>query len=90
MVTYRWSGHVGPTEDSDVGVKRTASHVVWKNRDPVRRLIEALISEGVMTQGEIDEMHNSIKEVIASNWEKALASPYPEKDALLNLVYTKH
>ena len=89
MVTYRWSGHVGPTEDSDVGVKRAATHIVWKNRDPLRRLSEAMINAGHISQEEINEINNSIKQLVDENWIKALAAPYPEEKALLDLVYTK-
>lgn len=90
MVTYRWSGHVGPTEDSDVGVKRAATHVIWKNRDPLRRLSEAMINKGHITQIEIVEMNNSIQKIVDENWAKALEAPYPEDSALLDLVYTKN
>ena len=41
-VTYRWRGHVGPREDIDVGVSRSQDLVQWKERDPLRRLAQAL------------------------------------------------
>lgn len=89
MVTYRWSGHVGPTEDSDVGVKRAANHTVWKNRDPLRRLSEALLKENIISQTEIDAMNLSIQNLVNENWEKALAAPFPDESVLMDLVYAK-
>ena len=89
MVTYRWSGHVGPTEDSDVGVKRAANHVVWKNRDPLSRLEKSLLEKGILSQGENEQMVNKINSTIESNWAKAEAAAYPETSALLDLVYDK-
>jgi pyruvate dehydrogenase E1 component alpha subunit len=87
MVTYRWSGHVGPTEDSDVGVKRATTHVIWKNRDPLRRVTEAMINLGILTQMDVENDEAKIKASIDEAWTQALKDPYPETEALLDLVY---
>lgn len=87
MVTYRWSGHVGPTEDSDVGVKRAADHVIWKNRDPLSRLEKSLIENKIISQEDSKEMVNQINEIIESSWTKAEAAAYPETSTLLDKVY---
>jgi pyruvate dehydrogenase E1 component alpha subunit len=32
-VTYRWKGHVGPSDDNDVGLQRSEVLQIWKKRD---------------------------------------------------------
>jgi len=59
-MTYRYRGHVGPTDNTGVGLRSKSEIDSWKERDPIRqfgrRLTEAerkLVDERV--SGEIDE-----------------------------------
>jgi len=45
--TYRWRGHVGPSWDRDVGVKRKNELKEWLPKVPIKRLREYLVKLGV-------------------------------------------
>jgi pyruvate dehydrogenase E1 component alpha subunit len=88
-VTYRWRGHVGPHEDIDVGVNRSGDLPLWKQRDPVRRLFEALEAAGAMTRRQFDDMRAAVAAEVGAAWRRAEAAPFPEPAALLDLVYAR-
>ncbi len=89
LITYRWKGHVGYREDMDVGVKRKEDLLVWRNRDPIRRLELALINSKTLTQDSINDIHASIDFRIKESWKRAIDGVFPEKNNLLDLVYSK-
>jgi TPP-dependent pyruvate/acetoin dehydrogenase alpha subunit len=85
--TYRWRGHVGHREDMDVGVKRKDDLQLWKGRDPIRRLRDAMQRRDLLTpEGWVQIMEDTDRTVTQA-WEQAEASPYPPQSALLDLVY---
>ena len=88
-VTYRWRGHVGPREDTDVGLKRSGELVLWKRRDPVRRLKEALISASQLSEADYLKLDNEVAEHIESSWRRAEDAPYPPLENLLNHVWAE-
>jgi pyruvate dehydrogenase E1 component alpha subunit len=88
-VTYRWRGHVGPSEDIDVGVNRGVELVRWKARDPIRRLADALTGASLLSDAEYARMNDNIVADIAEAWVRAEAAPYPGDGALLDLVYSE-
>jgi len=87
VVTYRWRGHVGPREDTDVGLKRSEDLEIWKNRDPIKRLVEGLIKAGQYSDYEFDREKFEINKTIELAWEQAEKDPFPSVDNLLNKVY---
>jgi pyruvate dehydrogenase E1 component alpha subunit len=86
-VTYRWRGHVGPSEDTDVGVKRGVELAVWRNRDPIARLATSLIQANILTNETYRELMISVDDDIKAAWQKAMNDPYPEISALMETVY---
>lgn len=87
-VTYRWCGHVGPDENIDVGIRRSAEELgAWKGRDPVARLGEALIHRGDVSAEAIAEMDSKAENAVKDAAARALNAPYPETSALLDYVY---
>jgi pyruvate dehydrogenase E1 component alpha subunit len=86
-VTYRWRGHVGPREDDDVGVRRKDDLHLWKRRDPIRRLVDAMVAAGLTTPERVREQGDAIRGAVAVAWQKALQDPYPGPEALLDRVY---
>jgi TPP-dependent pyruvate/acetoin dehydrogenase alpha subunit len=88
-VTYRWRGHVGPSEDIDVGVKRQESLELWKMRDPIQRLEDALIVEGLLKASDIRKMKNDIDIELNESWERAMLADFPREELLYNTVYSK-
>ncbi|HWO88534.1 MAG TPA: thiamine pyrophosphate-dependent dehydrogenase E1 component subunit alpha [Gemmatimonadales bacterium] len=86
-VTYRWRGHVGPREDEDVGVRRKDDLNLWKGRDPVRRLFEALRSEGAVGSDALRAFEEEARAEAAAAWAQAELDPFPPPEALLDRVY---
>ncbi len=87
-VTYRWCGHVGPDENIDVGIRRSAEELgAWKGRDPAARLGEALIHRGDVSAEAIAEMDSKAENAVNDAAARALNAPYPETRALLDYVY---
>ena len=86
-LTYRWRGHVGPKEDTDVGVKRKDDLNTWKKRDPIRRLKDSLINKKILSENDFIKITKLIDNNLEVQWEKALKSPYPTKKLLSEIVY---
>ncbi|MHA8069070.1 thiamine pyrophosphate-dependent dehydrogenase E1 component subunit alpha [Aquirufa ecclesiirivi] len=86
--TYRWKGHVGHRDDIDVGVKRGAQLDAWKKRDPIKRLADSLIHEGVLTESDYQNLNIEIQNKINSDWEKAELASYPQNEFLITQVYS--
>lgn len=88
MVTYRWRGHVGPREDLDVGVRRSGDLPAWKERDPVRRLAEALRARGELDEGAVEAMGEEAEASVRRAVDRAREAPYPDADATTRYLYT--
>ena len=87
-ITYRHYGHVDWREDSDVGVNRSQVEIdLWKKRDPINRLREAMIAKGIWSHEEDNNLNQSISAELENYWKKALLDPYPSENALLERVY---
>ena len=86
-MTYRWRGHVGPREDTDVGVKRKDDLNTWKKRDPIRRLKDSLINKNILSENDFNEITKLIDKNLDEQWQKALDAPYPPKSLLTEIVY---
>lgn len=89
-ITFRWRGHVGPAADIDVGVMRGPEELAaWKRRDPVRRLVDALIHDRGIDRRRFDEMDTAIDAAIDDAVSFARASEYPETRVLMDYVYAE-
>jgi pyruvate dehydrogenase E1 component alpha subunit len=86
-VTYRWRGHVGPREDEDVGVRRKDDLHLWKGRDPIRRLHEALVTVGDCDAGALARFTGDAQAEVAAAVAQAERDPFPPPAALLGRVY---
>jgi pyruvate dehydrogenase E1 component alpha subunit len=84
--TYRWRGHVGPSWDMDVGVKRKDELQDWLPRDPLVRLARQLQASGVPASA-LDALVEEIRREVRDAVEFARASPYPEASGMMNHVY---
>jgi pyruvate dehydrogenase E1 component alpha subunit len=88
-VTYRWRGHVGPREDIDVGLRRSAEELAaWKKRDPVGRLVVSLMARGDLSQARFEALQVDIRERVAVATDDARREPWPPASALIDAVYT--
>ncbi|MCS7252430.1 MAG: thiamine pyrophosphate-dependent dehydrogenase E1 component subunit alpha [Armatimonadota bacterium] len=74
--TYRYYGH----SKSDYREYRTLEEELdWKARDPITRFERFLVSSGVATQDEIDDIRKSAREEIDSAVTFAESSPEPDE-----------
>ncbi|MFC1525490.1 thiamine pyrophosphate-dependent enzyme [Candidatus Latescibacterota bacterium] len=87
-VTYRWRGHVGPREDMDVGLKRNEDLSIWRQRDPVGRLVASLKDEGLLSDAAHEDIVRSVDVEVKAACKEAEAAPYPDVAALTDLVYS--
>lgn len=87
VITYRWRGHVGPKEDIDVGLKRGDELIHWKKRDPVSRLATSMIEKKMITESELEKTKSELKSLMSELWLQAERDPFPNKEALMDLVY---
>jgi pyruvate dehydrogenase E1 component alpha subunit len=84
--TYRWRGHVGPSWDMDVGVKRKDELKDWMAKDPVARLVSGLEARGVSKE-KLAEIETEVQEEVGDSLEFARSSPYPSEESLAQHVY---
>jgi pyruvate dehydrogenase E1 component alpha subunit len=87
-VTYRWKGHVGPSDDNDVGLQRSEVLQVWKKRDPIKRIVDSMIKDGELTTLEYENIKSKIKKIINDTWLRAENSPFPSDRYLHSTVYS--
>jgi pyruvate dehydrogenase E1 component alpha subunit len=88
-VTYRQYGHVDWREDIDVGVNRSSKDLaLWKNRDPIRRLSEALIARHPELDSVIPNQINELRSQVDAAWTQAESDPFPSASTLLGTVYS--
>lgn len=89
-VTFRWYGHVDWREDIDVGVNRAPDDLEnWRRRDPLQRLLAALVNQGSWTAEEARALEAVVSEEVERAWDIAIQDPYPPSEALLDRVYFK-
>jgi pyruvate dehydrogenase E1 component alpha subunit len=88
-ITYRWRGHVGPDENIDVGVRRSAKEVAaWRGRDPIARLRDALIESGSFSYADFSTIEGTESERIEAAISTALLDNFPTADKILDHVYS--
>ena len=82
--TYRWEGH----HLGDPCVYRTKDEVAeWKKKCPIVRFKKLLKKESVLSDDEIKEIDDEIKQKIERAEEFALSSKSPNPDKVLEHIY---
>jgi len=79
--TYRWRGHVGPSMDMDVGVKRKDELKDWLPKDPLARLRLQLLERG-MQNSELEEMQRNVHLEVQAAIRWARECPFPPASEL--------
>lgn len=87
LVTYRWRGHVGPSEDTDVGVRRNQDLVHWKRRDPIARLREALAAAGTLGTAKAEALDRAVGRRVAEAVARARLAPLPSADSTERWIF---
>ena len=86
--SYRWRGHVGPTWDTDVGVKRRDELGEWLPKDPMARLRRKLVERRIPEE-ELDRTDEVIQAEVEESVAFARQSPCPDEDELLQHVFAR-
>ena len=85
--TYRWGGHhVG---DPGTAYRSPEEVRIWKEKCLIKGFKTLLIKEKVMTQTEIDNIEDEVKQRVDDAIEFARKSSYPEPEEALDDVFTK-
>lgn len=87
--TYRWRGHVGPSWDIDVGVKRKDELSEWLKKDPVTRLKERLLQQGVRSE-ELEKISKDVQQEVEEAIAFAREAPYPNEQELMHYVFKEN
>jgi pyruvate dehydrogenase E1 component alpha subunit len=86
-LTYRVREHVGPLFDYDRGYRSKEEVEDWMSKCPVKRFSSQLIAQGIMSAGEIKFLEDKWQRLSDEAYAKALLSPWPSADTLLDNVY---
>lgn len=82
--TYRYRGH----SMSDPQKYRTKEEVEqWKMRDPLEMVRHRILTNGIATEAELEEIDAKVKVVVEESVKFAEESPYPEPEAAFEDVY---
>jgi pyruvate dehydrogenase E1 component alpha subunit len=82
--TYRFRGHSA----ADPEVYRTKDEVEeWRKKDPIVVFAKRLVDEGVIAEGDLDEMRQRAEERVMAAVEFADASPEPALETLYDNLY---
>ena len=82
--TYRWYGHW----TGDPQVYRSREEVeAWKLKDPVKRMRERMIADGVATAEELDAIEQAALDAVEKATEFALNSPEPDPATVMEDVF---
>jgi TPP-dependent pyruvate/acetoin dehydrogenase alpha subunit len=84
--TFRWRGHVGPSMDMDVGVKRKDELSEWMPKDPIARTRTQLLDLGI-TNAKIEELERDARLEIQNSIQFARESCYPLATELKDHVF---
>lgn len=86
-MTYRWRGHVGPSDDLDKGLRSKEELDSWMNRCPIKALEEFLLEHNILSEPEKIQICGGIDKEIEEAVTFAKESPFPDENELLNNVF---
>ncbi|MCM8769536.1 MAG: thiamine pyrophosphate-dependent enzyme [Candidatus Omnitrophica bacterium] len=82
--TYRYYGH----SRSDPRVYRTREEEkFWRERDPIPNFSRKMIEQGILSQEEVTQLEEQVKQAIEEATEYAIDSPWPEPEELYTDLY---
>ncbi|MBK9283943.1 MAG: pyruvate dehydrogenase (acetyl-transferring) E1 component subunit alpha [Sphingobacteriaceae bacterium] len=84
MKTYRYKGH----SMSDAQTYRTKDEVKeFQKQDPIEKVLDTLKTNKWITDKQIEEIENKVKDIVDESIKFAEESPYPEPEELYKDVY---
>jgi pyruvate dehydrogenase E1 component alpha subunit len=87
--TYRWHGHHAGEPKDGLLYRSQKEMDDWREKDPVRRLKELLISEKSITDKDFENMQKELEADLVEAIKFAESSPFPPVLALYDNVYVK-
>jgi pyruvate dehydrogenase E1 component alpha subunit len=84
-MTYRWDGHFGG--DPGTGYRSREEIEFWKQRCPIKRLKQALIAEGSLSEAEFANVEKALYERLSAVAARAEAAALPDKQLDLDSIY---
>ncbi|MBL8048988.1 MAG: thiamine pyrophosphate-dependent dehydrogenase E1 component subunit alpha [Chthonomonas sp.] len=85
---YRYLGHVGPSDDLDVGIRDPEVLQSWKDRDPITQLEQTMIELGFSSSAELQLVRVEVTAEVDDATEFARASEQPASSGVLEHVFT--
>lgn len=76
--TYRYLGHVGPSDETDIGIRTKEDLAYWRSRCPIINLEKKLITEGFLSKVDIEKIDQEINNEIDQSITFAKNSSYPD------------
>lgn len=86
-MTYRWRGHVGPSDDLDKGLRSKEELDYWISKCPIKTLEELLLNHNIISESEKIQIYKSTEKEIEEAIIFAKGSPYPDQSELLSNVF---
>ena len=86
-LTYRWLGHVGPSDDLDKGLRSGKELESWKTKCPIKRHEKYLIQHNILKQADLKRIRQRVTKQVEAAVDFARRSPYPEPDSLTEHVF---
>lgn len=87
--TYRWHGHHAGEPKDGLLYRSRKEMDDWREKDPIRRLKEILISEKSITDKDFENMQKELEADLNEAIKFAESSPFPPVSALYDNVYVK-
>lgn len=86
-VTYRVRGHAGSGSDVHLGHRSPDEVEAWESRCPLATFRDQLLSEEIMTEGDVDRLDDEINTEVENAFAFAMAGPLPAGEDLMHYIY---
>jgi TPP-dependent pyruvate/acetoin dehydrogenase alpha subunit len=84
-VSLRWRGHAG--HDAAKYVPKEMLEDYMQNKDPVKRLQDRLLADGIVDEAAVEEIQQRIEEEFTQGYEFAQSSPFPVPEDVTRGVF---
>jgi TPP-dependent pyruvate/acetoin dehydrogenase alpha subunit len=88
-MTYRTEGHLVGEEALTRAYRSEEEVETWRRLDPIQRLQESLVADGVLTDGELAELSEQVAARLERDHLEAAAEPDPEPSDAFTHVFSE-
>jgi len=86
-LTYRWLGHVGPSNDLDKGLRSKREVERWMRKCPIKRFEKYFADNNILTEADLASIQKRVQKQVKDAVDFARNSSYPEEGSLLKNVF---